>query len=66
MRGNGVKKIRWGEIELSGFFNGQHINGKGLKKWRTFVSKSIKGTKMRETKVAEWYIYRGELKQSQI
>jgi hypothetical protein len=59
-----VKKIRWGEIELSGNFLGQQINGKGYKKWRNFVTKTIKGVKPRETKVAEWYIYRGDLEHS--
>lgn len=34
MRGHGIKKIRWGEVEISGYFNGQHVNGKGYKKWR--------------------------------
>jgi hypothetical protein len=67
MRGQGIKKIRWGEIQLEGYFNGQHINGKGVKKWRTFNVKEIKGTtKSRETKVPEYFIYKGDLEQSQI
>jgi len=65
MLGNGVKKIRWGEVEIQGYFNGQHVTGKGVKKWRVITTKMTKSaTKQRETKVTEWYVYRGELENS--
>ena len=57
MRGQGVKKLKFGSIEISGTFsNGQEVNGKGLKKWR----KAVKGTVgTRIGKQYEYYIYRG-------
>ena len=63
MRGQGVKKLKFGNIEVSGAFsNGQEVNGKGLKKWR----KALKNTGTRTTKQYEYYIYRGQLENSQI
>lgn len=67
MRGQGIKKLKYGEIEISGFFINQHVSGKGYKKWRQTVLKNVKGVgKMREIKHIEWFIYRGDLENSQI
>ena len=65
MRGQGIKKLKWGEIEISGFFNNQHVNGKGYKKWRQYIKKNVKSlTNKREIKHIEWFIYRGDLDNS--
>lgn len=62
MRGAGVKKLKFGAIEVSGnFSNGQEVNGKGLKKWR----KQIKSQNMQsKIKHYEYFIYRGNLENS--
>ena len=62
MRGQGVKKLKFGAIEIAGNFGaGQEVFGKGLKKWR----KAVKGDKgSRAAKQYEYYIYRGQLENS--
>lgn len=63
MKGQGVKKLKFGAIEIAGnFSNGQEVNGKGLKKWRRLV----KSAGSRATKQYEYYIYRGQMENSQI
>ena len=34
MRGEGVKKLKWGAIEIGGLFVNGQVNGKGYKRWR--------------------------------
>lgn len=63
MKGQGTKKLKFGAIEIAGnFSNGGEVNGKGLKKWR----KIIKNSNSRQPKQYEYYIYRGNLENSQI
>ena len=63
MRGQGTKKLKYGAIEITGYFgSGQEVNGKGLKKWR----KLVKGSGVRIAKQYEYFIYRGQLHNSQI
>lgn len=63
MRGQGVKKLKFGAIEIAGSFGAnQEVHGKGLKKWR----KVIKNARSMRTKQFEYYIYRGNLVNSQI
>ena len=63
MRGQGTKKLRFGAVEVAGYFtNGGEVNGKGLKKWR----KVVKATNSRMSKQYEYFIYRGNLENSQI
>jgi hypothetical protein len=66
MRGQGVKKLRWGEVEITGVFNGQHVNGKGQKRWRVQITVPSTNPKQPPTKKTEWCVYKGELNQSQI
>ena len=55
MKGQGVKKLKFGAIEITGnFSNGQEVNGKGLKKWRRVIK-----TGNRAIKSYEHFIYRG-------
>ena len=67
MRGEGVKKLKWGQIEVGGnFINGQ-VSGKGYKKWRrTFNRAIIVNNIQRVVKAHEYFIYRGNLEKSQI
>lgn len=63
MRGQGVKKLKFGAIEIAGNFgSNQEVHGKGLKKWR----KLLKTTRSSRAKQYEYYIYRGNLINSQI
>lgn len=58
MRGQGVKKLKFGAIEIAGNFgSNQEVHGKGLKKWR----KLLKTTRSSRAKQYEYYIYRGNL-----
>jgi len=59
MRGQGVKKLKFGAIEIAGSFGtNQEVQGKGLKKWRKVIRGSC-GTRL--AKQYEHYIYRGNL-----
>ena len=62
MRGEGVKKLNWGQIEVGGnFINGQVI-GKGYKKWRRTINRTIIVNKIqRLVKAHEYFGYRGNL-----
>lgn len=67
IRGEGVKKLKWGQIEIGGYFHGGQITGKGYKKWRTKVAQKIKvNDKLRHISRYEYFIYRGNLQNSQI
>ena len=70
MRGEGVKKLKWGAIELGGIFVNGQVTGKGYKKWRktqTRVKSAGYITRgARTTSQGEYYIYRGSLQNSQI
>ena len=60
MKGEGVKKLNWGQVEIGGHFSYGHVNGKGYKKWRKTVFKTINGQQgQRQVKAYEWFIYRG-------
>ena len=41
MKGEGVKKLKWGQIEIGGNFSGGQVTGKGFKKWRRTAYKTI-------------------------
>jgi len=68
MRGIGTKKMKNGSVEIHGFFDHNSVNGKGYKKWKKFMTKknSLGGGSRMGTRQVEFYIYRGNLKDSQI
>lgn len=67
MKGEGVKKLKWGAIEIGGTFTNGQVNGKGYKKWRKTVSKTLNGPQgARQVKQNDYFIYRGNLENSQI
>lgn len=67
MKGNGVKKSNGGMVELSGHFDGRGvINGKGYKKWKKFSYEQQTFYPYKLNKIEEVFLYRGNLKDSQI
>lgn len=56
IKGEGIKKLNNGEVQIGGVFENGHVNGKGFKKWRSRDS----------DKHDDVFIYRGNLVQSKI
>jgi hypothetical protein len=67
MRGQGCKRSNNGTIEISGYFDGRNlVSGKGYKKWKRFSLDQQIHYPFKQIKTEENYVYRGNLKDSQI
>lgn len=67
MRGLGTMRINNGNLEINGYFdNNNLVNGKGYKKWKRFVYNEDPKNPNKKIRVAEIYVYRGQLKDSKI
>ena len=66
MRGMGTKRSKNGFVEIHGQFEGNHVNGKGYKKWKRIVSVPSNLNPSKTNKITEFYIYRGHLRDSKI
>lgn len=67
MKGYGTKKTNNGAVEISGYFDGKNlVNGKGYKKWKNVRYEQSTHYPFKQIKTEEHFIYRGNLKDSQI
>lgn len=67
MRGPGVKKCNNGTMEIQGNFDNHCcVTGKGQKKWKIIRFEKQNFYPYKQVKVEQLFIYRGELRESQI
>ncbi|CDW82176.1 UNKNOWN [Stylonychia lemnae] len=66
MKGVGTKRLRNGQIEIHGIFDRNQVNGKGYKKWRRTFAGGSTSYMVKGTRLTEYFVYRGNLKDSKI